>query len=60
MPGLAVLLTLQMSNQMTPTNNEDMQDNTKNTMAFISGLLLGNDIPVRNWFSLYVKAGQKV
>ncbi len=29
-------------------------------VAFVSGLLLGNDITVRNWFAQFVRTGQKV
>ena len=29
-------------------------------LAFISGLLLGNDLNVRSWIAQYIKAGQKV
>ena len=30
------------------------------TVAFVSGMLLGNDISVRNWFAQFIRAGQKV
>jgi hypothetical protein len=34
---------------------------TENTLVpFLSGILLGNDQQTRNWFSLYVRNGQKV
>ena len=29
-------------------------------VLFISGLLLGHDLNVRNWFATFVKNGQKV
>lgn len=28
-------------------------------VAFVSGLLLGNDQTIRNWFALFVRTGQK-
>lgn len=48
MPALAIALSLDHSR----TENGD-------TVAFVSGLLLGNDQAIRNWFALFVRTGQK-
>ncbi|XP_060079254.1 integrator complex subunit 2-like [Ylistrum balloti] len=58
MPGLAVSLSLKMSD-LKKSDTMTTTERTNDMIAFISGLLLGNDIPVRSWFSLYIKAGQK-
>lgn len=47
MPELCVLLTLEQ-----PDKQSDL-------VAFISGLLLGSDEKVRNWFGTYVRTHQK-
>jgi integrator complex subunit 2 len=48
MPALAVLLTL-------PETGREGSD----IVAFVSGLLIGNDPNAKNWFSLFVRSGQK-
>ncbi|XP_017787146.1 PREDICTED: integrator complex subunit 2 [Nicrophorus vespilloides] len=48
MPALAVTLSLSSDY----TCESDM-------VAFISGLLLGNDQAVRNWFAMFIRTGQK-
>ncbi|XP_044738623.1 integrator complex subunit 2 isoform X2 [Chrysoperla carnea] len=48
LPALAVTLSL----------HEDL-DSESDVVAFISGLLLSNDQVVRNWFTLFVRTGQK-
>jgi len=35
-------------------------DIVHNLIPFLSGILLGNDQLIRNWFSAYVRNGQKV
>lgn len=55
MPGLAIALTLQISD-----TSQDNQIAVNDIVSFISSLLLGSDQSVRNWFSQFVKAGQKV
>lgn len=54
MPALAITLSLDHSNLGDPgaDSNGDM-------VAFVSGLLLGNDQTIRNWFALFVRTGQK-
>jgi len=39
-----------------------LEDNDveKNLIPFCTGILLGNDQQVRNWFSAYIRNGQKV
>ena len=54
LPGLAVALTL--DNAQESSSQEGISD----LVAFTSGLLLGNDITVRNWFAQFVRIGQKV
>ena len=54
LPGLAVALTL--DNAQESSSQEGISD----LVAFTSGLLLGNDITVRNWFAQFVRTGQKV
>jgi integrator complex subunit 2 len=54
MPALAIMLSLDHAGRTLGTDSEgDM-------VAFVSGLLLGNDQQVRNWFALFVRNGQKV
>lgn len=48
MPALTIFLSL-----------ED-DDVSKNLIPFCTGILLGNDQQVRNWFSAYIRNGQKV
>lgn len=50
LPALAVTLSLQ---------GNDEPDSDGDVVAFISGLLLSNDQVVRNWFTLFVRTGQK-
>lgn len=44
MPSLAIMLTLELRCDV---------------VAFVSGLLLGNDPQVRSWISFFVRSGQK-
>lgn len=61
MPGLAVALTLEMYNDslMSDPPGEEGGSDT-DVVGFVSGMLLGNDIGVKEWFSHYVKIGQKL
>lgn len=53
MPALAITLSLDHAGRTLGTDAEgDM-------VAFVSGLLLGNDQQVRNWFAMFVRNGQK-
>lgn len=48
MPALAISLSL-----------ENKIDEESDMVAFISGLLLGNDQTIRNWIALFIRTGQK-
>ncbi|KAL1502585.1 hypothetical protein ABEB36_007708 [Hypothenemus hampei] len=48
MPALAIILSLNLE------SNEE-----GDMVAFISGLLLGNDQTIRNWIALFIRTGQK-
>ncbi|KAF5297030.1 hypothetical protein FQA39_LY12244 [Lamprigera yunnana] len=48
MPALAIMLSLAVGNYFE-----------SDTVAFVSGLLLGNDQTIRNWFALFIRTGQK-
>ena len=54
LPGLAVALTLDNAQENAATKG------ISDLVSFVSGLLLGNDITVRNWFAQFVRTGQKV
>ena len=62
MPALAVLLSLDYAKNERQ-ERKNMQTNTTQSgdvVPFISGLLLGSDLSIRNWFSLFIRNGQKV
>ena len=59
MPGLCVALTLSM-NKKDQSESVTGSESTNDLVAFVSGLLLGNNSDVRNWFSMFVKSGQRV
>ncbi|CAH1986857.1 unnamed protein product [Acanthoscelides obtectus] len=53
MPALTITLTLEHINKAEQTDEDgDM-------VAFVSGLLLGNDQTIRNWIALFIRTGQK-
>jgi integrator complex subunit 2 len=61
MPGLAVALTLEMNKEYTQSGKDRVQeDSNTDIVGFVSGMLLGNDTRVKEWFAQYVKVGQKV
>ena len=62
MPGLAVALTLENKNELSDMMQTGHVTHTgiSDVVAFVSGLLLGNDINVRNWFAQFIRIGQKV
>lgn len=61
MPGLAVALTLEMNKVYAQSGNDRFQeDSNTDIVGFVSGMLLGNDTKVKEWFAQYVKVGQKV
>ncbi|XP_074643073.1 integrator complex subunit 2-like [Tubulanus polymorphus] len=53
LPRLAVLLTLQHCEHASQVHGD------KELCSFVSGLLLGSDQAVRNWFAQFVRNGQK-
>lgn len=68
MPALAVLLSLDYAsdemlqsraNRME-TEEPENQLHLGDIVPFISGLLLGSDVNIRTWFSLFIRNGQKV
>ncbi|XP_022248205.1 LOW QUALITY PROTEIN: integrator complex subunit 2-like [Limulus polyphemus] len=60
MPGLAVLLTLDHSRlEQGHREATDFDSVVGDLVAFVSGLLLGNDDKVRAWFAQYVRNCQK-
>jgi len=59
MPAVAVLLSLDHA-IYSKENNETKEAWLGDVVPFISGLLLGNDATIRNWFSLFIRNGQKV
>ena len=65
MPGLTVALTLNTVSQLSKITNSSNQseiptESANDIVAFVSGLLLGNNIEVKNWFSQFIKCGQRV
>ncbi|XP_066600597.1 integrator complex subunit 2 [Prorops nasuta] len=52
MPALAITLSLNIENIDTSLSENDI-------VAFISGLLLGNDQQVRTWIAMFIRNGQK-
>ncbi|XP_060560461.1 integrator complex subunit 2-like [Ruditapes philippinarum] len=63
MPALTVALTLNTFNQSKRTDSTDQSESSSESandiVAFVSGLLLGNNIEVKNWFSQFIKCGQR-
>lgn len=63
MPGLAVSLTLNKNNQtqqsVDTSKSETSKQSASDLVAFVSGLLLGNNVDVKNWFSQFIKCGQR-
>lgn len=59
LPGLAISLTLQHS-RMRGVKQRGQGEPLNEVVAFVSGLLFGNDEEVRKWFAQYVKMSQKV
>lgn len=65
MPALAIMLTLGRSMEhLEDADNMEIDDSEmpddSDIVAFVSGLLLGNDQQIRTWFALFVRNGQKV
>ena len=59
MPALAVLLSLDYAAYTSRDTNEK-SFHLGDVVPFISGLLLGSDMGIRTWFSLFIRNGQKV
>lgn len=65
MPGLTVALTLNTFSQSSRMlgdfdQSQSPKESANDLVAFVSGLLLGNNIEVKNWFSQFIKCGQGV
>ena len=58
MPALAVLLSLDHAAH-DRAEKQEKEAWLGDVVPFISGLLLGNDVAVRNWSSLFIRNGQK-
>ena len=56
MPSLVIILTLDYIKNKEKSSDFLPQTNI---IAFVSGILLGNDDKIRNWFSQYIRIGQK-
>lgn len=52
MPALAITLSLEHNKPDESVFEGDM-------VAFVSGLLLGNDQTIRNWIAMFIRTGQK-
>ncbi|XP_046387078.1 integrator complex subunit 2 [Ischnura elegans] len=65
MPALAIFLSLEHSQIAQDGISQECMDDASalsegsDIVAFVSGLLLGNDQQVRNWFAMFVRNGQK-
>ena len=53
---MALTLNLSKESPDCATDSESRND----LVAFVSGLLLGNNPDIRNWFSMFIKSGQRV
>ncbi|CAH0551787.1 unnamed protein product [Brassicogethes aeneus] len=53
MPALAITLSLEHVDKMAKVGDDS------DMVAFVSGLLLGNDQTTRNWIALFIRTGQK-
>ena len=67
MPGFAVGVSIRMASECKsqteasdPPSSVDHEPPESDVVPFITCLLLGSDVTVRNWMSGFVKAGQKV
>ena len=60
MPALAVLLSLDYASCQKMIKAEKIETQLGDVVPFISGLLLGGDVNIRTWFSLFIRNGQKV
>lgn len=54
MPALTITLSLDHA------CGQGFEEKNSDIVAFVSGLLLGNDQQVRNWFAMFVRNRQKV
>lgn len=60
MPALTITLTLDFPEYFHGGLGSSYSKTGGDIVAFVSGLLLGNDQPVRNWFSAFTRAKLKV
>ncbi|XP_078729997.1 integrator complex subunit 2 isoform X4 [Lampetra fluviatilis] len=59
LPSLAVALTLDQASEGPGAPEGVGARGPGDLVSFVSGLLLGSDARVRNWFTAFVKAGQQ-
>ena len=60
MPALAIFLSLDYASGQKMIKADKIQTQLGDVVPFISGLLLGGDVNIRTWFSVFIKNGQKV
>ena len=60
LPSLAVALTLHHCHETSDISKTEESDGLSDVVGFVIGLLLGSDQEVRNWFSEFIRNGQKV
>lgn len=60
MPALTITLTLDFPEYVHGGLGSSYSRTGGDIVAFVSGLLLGNDQSVRNWFSMFTRARLKV
>ncbi|KAK9745533.1 Integrator complex subunit 2 [Popillia japonica] len=59
--AISMLCKMNPSQSLAVRNisNKNSIENEGDMVAFVSGLLLGNDQAIRNWFALFIRTGQK-
>lgn len=60
MPALTITLTLNFPEYFHGGLGSSYSKTGGDIVAFVSGLLLGNDQSVRNWFSIFTRIRPKV
>ena len=60
MPALTITLTLDFPEYFHGGLGSSYSKTGGDIVAFVSGLLLGNDQSVRNWFSMFTRVRPKV
>lgn len=60
MPALTITLTLDFPDHFHAGFGSNYSKTGGDIVPFVSGLLLGNDQAVRNWFSMFTRVRPKV